>query len=142
MKRLYGGMLIMLACLCLAAPVLAADAPIMLTHSLTSSVPGTGTSSHRFAIHLVNRGDFAVNALQLKFLPAPPFIMQQVVLNLGALGPHQSTDAELVLLAPPLDSLPGLDNQRLFFTGSYLDARGKPVSFPAISYPSPRGGVR
>jgi hypothetical protein len=142
MKELLCRLLVFLTFVLAPACAAALEAPVILTHQVTSSFQGATGVTYNYAIHLQNRGDSAITNLDLALVPRPALMTRGPVLTLGYLGPSESADLEMVLeLAPSPDS-EAIAHAPLSFAGKYIDARGVPVEFPVTSHPSLTGGAK
>lgn len=142
MKKILSSLLLLIGLLVPPAVAVAGDAPVILTHRLTSSLEGSAALTLYFTVHLQNPGDGALTNLALSFVPLPPFSPHGAKVSIGNLGPHQSTDFEIVLQAPPQETADAFTYVPLTFAGKFLDAQGRQVEFPAISNPSLTGGAK
>jgi hypothetical protein len=113
------------------------DAPVILTHELTSSFQGATASTHNYTIHVRNPGVTALTGLQLTLLPLPHFNGRRIVLDLAFLGPQQSADLDVgVVTTGELDSA-SLARTPFLFSGKCTDALGQALEFQAKSYLGP-----
>ena len=113
----------------------AVDAPVVLTHHLTSSSQGATTLGLDFTIHLENPGNSTLTNLDLTFIPFPPFTARGLVLRLDKVGPHQGADLALHLETRAQNGADQIQKMPLRFIGKYVAADGTPCEFPVTSYP-------
>ena len=138
MKRVIGGIFIILCALLPAGLARAADPPVIMTHKLAGSSSGTNSTSLDFTVHVENPGESAIFGLTLSVVPSPPLISGRVTLTVSKLAPYQSVDLPLELTAPGSIPADEISRRPLFWVGKCLDAQGQLLEFPATSHP---GGV-
>jgi hypothetical protein len=139
MKRMLAGLFIVLAMNLFAGVTHAAGPKLALDHTLTGYSKGATTVTLDYSLHIVNPGDTPLANLSLSLVPLPPLISQRTTVNVGYLGPHQSTYVSLQIVTPALLDADRFSRNPLSWAGKYLDVEGKQIEFPVQSKP---GGAR
>lgn len=135
MKKTVAALLAFLALFTAPSTVHAEETPVVLTHSLNSSLDGPTSLVLFFNLHLQNPNAEPVTGLELSLVPLPPFFAREVVLRVPAVAPQQQLDLALVLTTAPQQSADALAQGALYFNGKILDRQGMPYVFPAVSRP-------
>jgi hypothetical protein len=142
MKRLLCRLFMFLAFLQVPAVAIAMEAPVTLTHDLTSTFQGATALSLYYTVHLENTGDGALTDMHLSLVPLPPFTTRELVLNLAYLGAGETADLEVELLAPQALDFEALTFAQISFAVKCSDAEGRPVEFRVISHPTLMGSAK
>ena len=139
MNKSLTGLLIALTINVLAVFSFAAESPVILSHILTGYNKGSTTTTIDYSLHIANPGNTTLDDLTLSLVPVPPLVAKRIIVNVGYLGPHQSTDVTLQIATPAQLDSERLSRTPLFWAGKFIDVEGKPVEFPAKSKP---GGAK
>jgi hypothetical protein len=142
MKKIISALIVSLALAVAPAGILAADAPVLLTHELSSALEQATSLTLYLNLRLQNQKAEPLTDLELSFVPLPPFQARSIVLKLPALGPHEAAELTLALTTAPLQNAAALAQGALYFNGKGTDQQGRTLEFSVISQPGLRGGVR
>lgn len=142
MEKILASILLLAALLVSPMQGLAAEAPLLISHQLTSFAEGSTGVTLYFSLHLQNPGDGTLTGLDLVFIPLPPYQPTKGSVYVASLGPHQGADVQLVLEAPARARLADLARGPLLFAGKCLNQQGVEVQFPATSKLSGKGGAQ
>lgn len=104
MKKIISALIVSLALSVAPAGLLAADAPVLLTHELSSALEEVASLTLYLNLRLLNQKAEPLTDLELSFVPLPPFLARSIVLKLPSLGPHEATDLALALTTAPLQN--------------------------------------
>jgi hypothetical protein len=142
MKRLLRscGLFVLLAFFWVPVMADALEAPVTLSHELTSTFQGASALSLNYTVHVENSGEKALTNLNFALLPLPPFITRSLVLKLAFLGAGESADLDVELLAPQEPDFEAMTFAQLSFAVKGTDIEGLPVEFHVTSFPTLMGG--
>jgi len=133
MNRSITGLLIALFVLISAAFVFAAEPPVIVTHTLTGVSKGATTTTLAYSLHVINPGDAPLTDLSLSLVSRPPLVAKRTIVTVGSLGPHQSEDINLEVVARTVADPEKLAQKPLLWAGRCFDAAGKLIEFPVKS---------
>jgi hypothetical protein len=142
MKKSLRRLFMVLAFLQFPALAGALEAPVSVSHELTSTFQGTTGLSLNYTVHLKNTGESALTDLVLSLVPRPPFITRERVLKLPFLGEGETADLELELLTAQEPDFEAMTFAQLSFAGKGVDAEGHPVEFRLTSFATLMGGTQ
>ena len=142
MKKMIRGLLMLLAFFQVPAMATALEAPLTVSHDLTSTFQGATGLVLNYTIHLENTGDSALIDLNLALVPRPPFSTRELALKLAYLGAGETADLEAELLAPPEPDFEAMTFAQMSFAVKATNAEGHPVQLRITSFPTLMGGTK
>jgi hypothetical protein len=140
MKKSACRLFMLLALLQVPALAAALEAPVTVTHELTSTFQGATALTLDYTVHLDNTGESALTNLTLSLVPLPPFSTPDLVLKLAFLGAGETADLEAELLAAQAPDVEAMALAQMTFAVQGTDEAGHTVAFRVTSYPSLMGG--
>jgi hypothetical protein len=133
MKRMLAALSVFFVTVLATGLAFAAKPTVRLEHKLTGITRGETGVTVNYSLHISNPGDLPLTDLTLSLVPHPPLVRDRVSVSVGSLAPHQEADLPLQVVTPvPVDAQ-HISVFPLFWKGSYIDAEGKRVEFPAVS---------
>jgi hypothetical protein len=132
MKRFV--VLSLLVVVMLSGVVQAAESPVSLSHSLTSSLKGDDSVTLNFVLHIENMSDTPLNKLKLEHVPLIVFATEEIILKVERIEANGTIDIPFTIITSMTISEEEILKQPLFWAGEGMNANNNFIEFPAESH--------